>query len=184
MLLLVCGTYAYLNIPKEAEPDVQVPVVYISLSHEGISPEDSEIQLIRPMEQKLRSIEGVKEMRSRAYQGGGSVTLDFYSDKNIDDALNDVREKVDIAKTDLPKETDEPQVFEVNVGLFPVLAITLSGDIPERQLRHVAHELKDAIEGIASVLEVAILGERDEQVEIIIDPMKIESYGTRPYPIP
>ena len=177
VLLLICGTYAYLNIPKEAEPDVQVPVVYIALKHEGISPEDSEIQLIRPLEQELRAIEGVKEMRSRAYQGGGSVTLDFYSDKNIDEALNDVREKVDVAKADLPKETEEPQVFEVNVGLFPVLAITLSGDIPERQLRHAARELKDAVEGISTVLEVAVLGERDEQVEIIIDPMKVESYG-------
>ena len=98
------------------------------MTHDGISPEDAERLLVRPMEQELRSIEGVKEMRAQASEGEASVTLEFEAGVDIDKALADVREKVDIAKADLPDDTDEPIVNEVNLALFPVLVVTLSGD--------------------------------------------------------
>ncbi|OKH88368.1 efflux RND transporter permease subunit [Thalassospira sp. TSL5-1] len=179
ILLLVAGWVGYNAIPKEADPDVQIPILYVLIHHEGISPEDAERLLLRPMEQQLRTIEGVKEMRSQAYQGGASVTLEFYSDVNIDDALADVRERVDIAKSDLPDDTDDPEVHEVNLSLFPVLVVTLSGDVPERSLLRLARNLKDDIEGIPAVLEANLAGNREELVEFVIDPMKIESYRLR-----
>jgi len=130
LLILIAGTVAYINIPKESDPDVNIPQIYVSLNHEGISPEDAERLLLRPMEQELRSIEGVKEMRSTAYEGGANIVLEFDAGFDADTALDDVREKVDIAKPDLPEDTDEPTVNEINISLFPVLVVTLSGEVP------------------------------------------------------
>ncbi|MFO7483094.1 efflux RND transporter permease subunit [Oceanibaculum nanhaiense] len=179
VLILIAGTVAYIDIPKESDPDINIPTIYVSLVHEGISPEDSERLLLRPMEQELKSIEGVKEMRSTAYEGGGFVLLEFDAGFNADKALDDVREKVDIAKSELPTETEEPSITEVNFSLFPVLVVTLSGPVPERTLVRLARELRDEIEGIPSVLNVDIAGDREELVEILIDPLKLESYGLR-----
>jgi len=180
VLILIAGTVAYVQIPKESDPDISIPIIYVQIKHEGISPEDAERLLIRPMEQELRSIEGVKEMRSTGYEGGASVTLEFDAGFDVDTALNDVRQKVDLAKPNLPKESDEPTVHEVNLSLFPVLLVTLSGDVPERTLFRLARDLKDEIEGIGSVLKATIAGNRDEMVEILIDPVKVESYGLAP----
>ena len=149
------------------------------MTHEGISPEDAERLLVRPMEQELRSIEGVKEMRSYASEGHGSVTLEFEAGVDIDEALADVREKVDIAKAELPEDTDEPLVEEINLALFPVLVVTLSGDVPERTLLKLARDLEDRIEGLANVLDVEIGGDREELLEVVIDPLRLESYGLR-----
>lgn len=176
VLLLATGWVGYNTIPKEADPDVQIPVLYVTMHHDGVSPEDAERLLLRPMEQELRSIEGVKEMSSQSYQDGASVTLEFYSDVEIDEALADVRERVDIAKSELPDDTDDPEVHEVNLSLFPVLVVTLSGDVPERALLRMARDLKDSIEGLPAVLEANLAGDREELVEFIIDPMKIEAY--------
>lgn len=180
VLLLISGTLSYIQIPKEADPDISIPIIYVTMSHEGISPEDAERLLIRPMEQKLRSIEGVKEMKGTGYEGGGNVLLEFDAGFDVDQALDDVREKVDLAKPDLPSDTDEPEVHEVNLSQFPVITVTLAGELPERTLLKLGRHLRDSIEGIASVLEVKIAGDREEQVEILIDPVKVESYGLSP----
>lgn len=176
-LLLIAGAVAYVNIPKEASPDVNIPLIYVNLHHEGISPEDAERLLIRPVETEVQSIEGVKEMRSIGYEGGANVLLEFEAGFDANKALQDVREKVDLARPELPEETDEPTVHEVNFSLFPVLVVTLGGDVPERTLLSIARDLRDRIEGLPSVLDVEIGGEREELVEIVIDPVKLESYG-------
>ncbi|NQU55939.1 MAG: efflux RND transporter permease subunit, partial [Rhodospirillales bacterium] len=180
VLILISGSIAYVNVPKEADPDINIPIVYVQMKHDGISPEDAERLLIRPMEQELRSIEGVKEMRATGYEGGGSVTLEFDAGFDVDKAMSDVREKVDLAKPDLPSETEEPTVHEVNVSLFPVILVTLAGEVPERTLLRLARDLKDDVEALATVLEVKIAGEREEMVEVLIDPVRIESYGLSP----
>jgi multidrug efflux pump len=180
LLLLIAGSYAYIAIPKESDPDVNIPNIYVSMRHEGISPEDAERLLVRPMEKELRTIEGVKEMRASAYEGGANILLEFDAGFDADQALTDVREQVDLAKIELPADTDEPEVQEVNLGLLPVLVVTLSGEAPERLLLRLARLLQDEIEGIPSVLEVTISGDREEQVEIVIDPMLVDSYGLNP----
>ncbi len=177
ILILISGSIAYVSIPKEADPDVAIPIIYVSMSHEGISPEDAERLLVRPMEKELQTIEGIKEMRSTAGEGHASVLLEFDAGFNSDSALADVREKVDIAKNNLPADTDEPSVNEVNVALFPVLVVTLAGDVPERTLLMLARDLKDKIEGMREVLEADIAGDRDEMVEIIVEPRMLDTYG-------
>ena len=142
----------------------------------GISPEDSERQLLQSIEPKLRSIEGVKEVRSSAYTGGANIILEFDAGFDSSKALYEVRERVDIGKADLPPDTKEPIIKEVNLNLFPVLIVTLSGNIPERTLLKYARNLRDELEGISSVLEANLTGARKELVEIIVNPAQLDSY--------
>lgn len=176
LCLIISGIVAYAAIPRESQPDIAIPTIYVSMSHEGISSTDAERLLIRPMEKELRSIEGVKEMKSVASEGHASVTLEFDAGFDSDQALLDVREKVDLAKVKLPQGGEEPEVHEVNVALFPVLSLSLSGPIPERQLLRVARDLKDEIEALPEVLEVDIGGDREEVLEVIVDPLILETY--------
>ncbi|TFH88517.1 efflux RND transporter permease subunit [Billgrantia azerbaijanica] len=175
--LLLAGLAAWQAVPKEANPDVPIPMIYVSLALEGVSPEDGERLLVRPMEQELRTIEGVRKMTSQASQGHASVTLEFDAGFDPRQALADVREKVDIANAELPDEAEEPRVIEVNVGLFPVLSLGLSGPLEEAERLAVARRLQDAIESLPQVLEVEIAGEREELLEVVVDPLVLESYG-------
>ncbi|MBT8081568.1 MAG: efflux RND transporter permease subunit [Gammaproteobacteria bacterium] len=178
LVILVSGVVAYLTIPKEAEPDIEIPIVYVSIEHDGISPEDSERLLVRPMEQELRSIEGVKEMTANAYEGGANVQLEFDAGIDTKRALQDVREKVDLAQAKLPGETDEPTVNEVKMSRFdPMLVLNLAGDVPERTLTNVAKDLEEKLEALPGVLEVNLVGTREELMEVVVDPLAMESYG-------
>jgi multidrug efflux pump len=177
ILVLATGTVSYRTIPKEAQPDVTIPLIYVSLHHEGISPEDAERMLVRPMEKELRGIDGLREMRATAYEGGANMILEFSAGMDITPALNDVRERVDIAKAELPEETDEPRVSEINLALMPVIVVSLSGNIPERQLLREARQLRDDLESITQVLEVEIGGDREEVVEVVINPDIFDTYG-------
>ena len=177
LFILIAGAMAYNSIPKESEPDIAVPFIYISMTHDGISPEDAERLLVRPMEKELQTIEGLKEMKSSAGEGHASVQLEFNAGFNSKQALTDVREKVDLAKVKLPAATDEPEVVEVNVALFPVLTISLSGAIPERSLVTIARQLQDRIEALPGVLEAVIGGDREALLEVIVDPAVMETYG-------
>ena len=179
LFILAAGALAYTSIPKESEPDIAVPIIYVSMSHDGISPEDAERLLVRPIEKELQSIAGVKEMKSSAGFGHASVQLEFSAGFDSKQALMDVREKVDLAKVKLPDATDEPEVVEVNVALFPVLTVSLSGPIPERSLVAIARELKDRIEALPGVLEAVIGGDRETMLEVIVDPAVMETYGVQ-----
>ncbi|MBL8577537.1 MAG: efflux RND transporter permease subunit [Mesorhizobium sp.] len=177
LFLVIAGALAYRAVPKEAEPDVAIPIMYVSLVYQGISPEDSERLLLRPVESQLKNLKGLKEMKSAAYEGGGYVLVEFDPSTDLSDALIDTRNKVQDAKRDLPSGVEEPTVNEVNLSEFPVLVVTLSGNIPERTLTAAAKELRDRIEEVPGILEGTIQGSRDEQVEAIIDPVKLSSYG-------
>ena len=176
-LILGAGVVAYLGIPKEAAPEVKIPIIYVSMSHDGISPADAERLLVKPMEKELRSIEGIKEMRSTASEGHASVLLEFDAGFDADRALVDVREKVDVAQGELPEETDEPTVTEINTSDFPVMVVTLSGGVPERTLFRLARNLKDAIETLPTILEANVVGDREEVLDVLVDPLLLESYN-------
>ncbi len=176
IFLLASGIVAYINIPKESEPDVPIPIIYVSMNHDGISPDDAERLLVRPMEKELQSISGLKQMSSTASEGHASVLLEFDAGFDGDTAIADVRERVDAAKSQLPAATDEPTVNEVNVALFPVLNISLSGALPERTLIRIARSLKDKLEALPGVLEADIAGEREEVLEIVVEPLVMETY--------
>lgn len=180
-LIFIAGGITYRDIPKESSPDVKIPIIYVSVSLEGVSPQDAERLLTRPLESKLRSIEGIKEMKSSSYQGGAYVLLEFTAGFNSDKALMDVREKVDQAKPELPESADAPVVNEVNMSLFPALVIHLSGQVPKRALYGMARDLRDAIESqVTSVLKATIVGDQEDTVEITIDPKRLEGYKLSP----
>src|SRR5215470_10188126 len=177
VFLLVAGFVAYVTIPKEAEPDIKIPIIYTLLTQRGISPEDAERLLIKPVETRLKSVSNVKEMRATAYEGGAYVLLEFQAGFDSKTALADVRAKVDEAKRDLPKDADEPTVQEVNLSLYPVLVVALADDLPERTLARLARTTKSAIEQVPGVISAEIRGVRDEAVEVVAEPMLMKSYG-------
>lgn len=176
-VLVVSGLWAYITIPKESNPDIQIPVVYVSIPLPGISPEDSERLLIKPVETKLRGLEGLKQLTAIASEGHGGILVEFQTTVDVNKAVRDVRDKVDDAKSELPADAKEPTVNEINFSLQPTILVAVSGDVPERTLYNRARDLQDAIEGIPSVLEARLTGQRDEVLEVIIDQRALESYN-------
>jgi multidrug efflux pump len=177
LVVIIAGTIAFVRIPKEANPDVPIPVIAVQIAYPGISPEDSERLLVKPMENYLRSIEGLKTLTARAYQGFAVIILEFDVNFKKEKALEDVRAQVETARAELPQDAKQPLVEEFNNSLFPVITAALSGDVPERTLLKLARDLKDQVKQIPTVLDVNLGGERLEMLEIVIDPSKLESYG-------
>jgi multidrug efflux pump len=177
VVVIVGGVWSFLAIPKEADPDIPVPYFSVAVGYSGVSPEDSERLMVKPLETALRSIEGLKHITAYAYQGGATVVLEFNADFDKSKALADVRAQVDSTRARLPSEADPPVVQEYSTSDQPVITVALSGDIPERTLLHVARQLRDEIRLIPTVLEAEIRGSREELLEVTIDPAKMESYG-------
>jgi multidrug efflux pump len=177
IVTIIAGVMAFIVIPKESDPDIPIPYIVVQVYYPGISPEDSERLLVKPMENYLRSIQGLKQMTGRAYQGAGVIIMEFDVSFNKDRALADVRAQVDTARAELPPDVQQPVVQEISTNLFPVISVALSGDVPERTLFHLARELSDQLKTIPTVLNADLSGERDEMLEIVIDPAKLEAYG-------
>ncbi|AWD33026.1 MdtC-lke MFS transporter [Candidatus Fokinia solitaria] len=174
------GYLSYLKIPKENNPDVKIPVIYMLVMQQGISPEDSEQLIVKPLETALRSISGIKHITSHAYEGSASIILEFNSNVDQDKALEDVRNKVDDTKNQLPKDADTPVIQQVDLSLFPVLNVILSGDLDQRTLISIGREMKNRIKMIPEVLEVDISGDRVPLVEILVKPSKLGLYNLNP----
>ena len=171
VFIMIMGSITYTIIPKESSPDITIPIIYVSVDHSGISPMDAERLIVRPLEQELRAIEGVKEMTSTAREGNASVMLEFAVGANLDTALIDVREAVDLAKPKLPNDSDEPSVNEVTLASQePVLSVVFYGTVPERTLVQIARSFRDNLESYRQVLSVDIAGDRQDIVEILVDP--------------
>tara|TARA_R110002167_G_scaffold1426_3_gene6738 strand:- start:26493 stop:29651 length:3159 start_codon:yes stop_codon:yes gene_type:complete len=175
--VLVVGAISYTNIPKESNPEIPIPMAYVSTGIDGISPEDSERLLIEPLETELSSLTGLKTMTSHAGEGFGNVQLEFEPGGDVSAAIDKVREAVDRAKPNLPDDANDPTVTEINTALFPILTVVLSGPLPERTLNSLASDLQSKLEGIPGVLEVVVGGERTELLEILIDPTIFETYN-------
>ena len=176
LVVIVAGGYALYAIPKESDPNVPIPYIWVQVNYPGVSPEDSERLMLKPLETALRSVEGIKHTNAYAYEGGVYLVMEFMADTKMDKALEDVRAQVDSARARLPKEADPPVVKEYSNSDNPVITVALSGDLPERSLLHIVRSLRDDIRMIPSVLEANITGAREEQLEITIDPAKLEAY--------
>lgn len=176
LAILVAGAAVYLAIPKESSPDIAIPIMYVSVSHDGISPEDAERLLVKPLEKHLKSIEGLKELKATATQGHASITLEFAAGFDADAALDDVRNAVDLGKVDLPEATHEPTVHEVNLSEFPVIVVNIFGEASEAVLIKTAERIQDAIESLPNVLEAELFGKREEMIEVVIDPTLMDHY--------
>lgn len=176
IVMVLAGIFTYINIPKEANPDIDVPVYYVSIAQQGISPKDAERLLVRPMETELRGLEGLKEVTSISSQGHAGIVLEFQIGTDKDKVLADIRDKVDLAKAELPVDAEEPAIFPTNFALQPTIIVTLSGNVPERTMYNYAKRLQDEIEALSSVREANLKGTREEQIEVILDLVRLESY--------
>ncbi|MEC7958454.1 MAG: efflux RND transporter permease subunit [Pseudomonadota bacterium] len=176
-IIISIGSLTYINIAKDAEPDIDIPFIYITVPHQGISPEDSERLIVRPLENQLKTIEGIEEMNGSASNGFGSVLLEFDINFDKDKALGDVREKVDMVKSKLPQDAEEPVVLEFNMAELPTIVVSLSGDVPDRTLFYHAKRLQTKLESIPGVLEAVVTGDREDLMEILVSPSKLENYN-------
>ena len=176
-LSIAAGATAYIALPKEGSPDLSFPALYVSVPLPGISATDSERLLVKPLEKELRGIEGLEEMTGIASENHAGVFLKFKFGWDKAATLAEVRDKVDRAQTEMPAETEEPNVVEFNFSEFPIIIISLSGDVPERTLLTLAKDLQREVESLSPVLEAGIAGHRDEMIEVLIDPLKMEAYN-------
>ncbi|WP_026380718.1 efflux RND transporter permease subunit [Afifella pfennigii] len=177
LVALVAGIIAYRSVPKEANPDIDIPIFYISVAQQGVSPEDAERLLVRPLEKHLRGLDGLKEITAIASEGHAGVIVEFNVDFDKDEALNDIRDKVDQAQAELPADADEPLIIETNFALVPTITVAIAGTAPERTLHRLAQSLQDEIEAVPSVLEAKLRGNREEVLEVVIDMSRLESYA-------
>jgi multidrug efflux pump len=169
------GFFAYLAMPRESSPDIPVPYVSITVPYPGVSPEDAERLLVRPLERELQSLDGLKEMNAVAMQNAAVISLEFEVNFKKDKVLQDVRAKVDLARGHFPPDAEEPVIEENNVNDDPVLGIMLYGPAPERTLYQNARELQDKLETLPGVLRTELGGGREEVLEVTIDPVRMEA---------
>ena len=177
LLSLLAGGFAYVGLPKEGEPDIEIPVLFVSVPFPGISAEDSETLLVKPMEAELSDLDGLKTMTGTAAEGYAGIALEFEFGWDKTTIMADVRDAMNNAEGRFPDGADQYSVNEINFSEFPIIIINLTGDVPERMLLQVAKDLQDRIEGIDAVLEASLTGERAEMLEVIIDPLRLEAYN-------
>ena len=176
-LLFVMGSIAYTIIPKEAAPEIDIPVFTVLVSYPGISTEDSARLLVEPLERKLQSIDGLDTLTAQAGEGFAMLQLKFAAGFDNDKAHRDLQDETEKAEQDLPDGANKPIIHEIDLSLFPILTVALSGNIPERDLIGLARNLKDKLETISGVLEVDMSGDREDLLELIIEPLAMQSYN-------
>ena len=177
VLMVFVGLAARSALPIANDPHVDLPLFYVGVSHDGISPEDAERLLVQPMEIELRKLEGIVELKSTASEGMASFFVEFDVSQDLDKALSDVREAVDAAKAEMPDTAEEPFVEEMTADDFPMLQVNLiSEGVSEQVLYRAALRLRQQIETIPAVLSAELQGHRDEVLEVIIDPDALNAY--------
>ncbi len=178
LLILFAGTMARVSMPVEVNPNVTLPVVLIMVRHDGISPEDGARLLVRPIEKELKTLDGLDEINATAREGAVYILAEFDISENIATVVAEVREAVDRAKAEFPQETKEPIVNELSPSPEPTVVVTFSGDnISERELYNAAKYFQRQLEILPDVLEAEMSGHRDEVVEAILDPYRLEQYN-------
>ena len=180
LLILVAGAISRVSMPVELSPNVTLPVVMIMVRHDGISPEDGARLLIRPIEKELKTLDGIEEIKATARESMVIVTAEFESSEDIKNAVADVREAVDRAKAEFPLDTKEPIVNELSPSPEPTIIVTFSGEnVTERELYSATKYYQRQLEMLPDVLTAGISGHRDEVVDVVIDPSRLEQYGLR-----
>lgn len=176
--IMLMGLVSYISIPVELNPDVSVPVIVTTIIHEGISPEDAERLLTKPLEVELKTLEGITQVSSFSSEGAATVVSEFDVSFDSSQALNDVRTAIDRAKAKFPQSTEEPIVQEISAAGVPIVQLAIAGEgVPERVLLQVAQDLQRAVETLPEVLSADMVGDREELLEALIDPTQLETYG-------
>ena len=176
-ILVIGGLISYQTIPKEAQPSIEIPNIVVTTVYPGASPDDIESLVTQHIEQEVQSVNGITEIRSISTEGVSTVIVEFDPDISIDDALQKVRDKVNIAKVEIPQEAEEPIVSEIDLQEFPIMTINLAADYSLARLKEVAEELEDELEAIASVLEVDLVGGLEREVQVNVDLNQLQAYN-------
>ncbi|THD84488.1 efflux RND transporter permease subunit [Aliigemmobacter aestuarii] len=177
VLSVVAGLGAYITLPKEGEPDIDIPALFISVPFPGISAADAETMLVKVMETELSGLDGLKTMSGTAAEGYAGMALEFEFGWDKTKTIADVRDKMNTAEAKFPSGAEKYSINEINFSEFPIIIVALSGDVPERTLIRAAKDLQDRIEGMEAVLKAELAGHRDEMLEVVIDPLKLEAYN-------
>ncbi len=175
LLIVVAGVNSYITLPRESAPDVSIPMILVNTMYEGVSPEDVESSVTTKIEKELAGLKGLKELRSSSAEGMSMVIVEFMPDIIIEDALQYVRDRVDLAE--LPIDAEEPFVKEINIAEMPIILVSISGDLSPVRLKAIADEVEDAIEQVPGVLNVDVLGALEREIRVEIDPDRVTSYG-------
>ena len=176
-LSILAGGYAYFGLPKEGEPDIEVPALFVSVPFPGISAQDSERLLVKPMETELSDLDGLKKMSATAAEGYAGLALEFEFGWDKTKVMADVRDAMATAESKFPDGADKYSINEINFSEFPIIIVNLTGDVPERTMARIAKSLQERVESIDAVMEAGIAGNRDEMVEVVIDPLRLEAYN-------
>lgn len=181
-IILVAGTAAYIMLPREAAPDIQIPYVGVTAFYEGVAPSDMETLVTLKLEKELKALKDVKEMRSTTVEGFSQIMIEFEPEVDIDDALQKVREKVDLAQPELPPDMeDEPTITEFNFSEMPIIYVNINGADDQVRLKYIADELEDRLEAIPGVLKVDVSGDLEREIRLEFDPDRLAAYQIDPY---
>ena len=177
VVLVIAGSVSYLRLPREGTPDITIPYVFISAYYEGTAPEEMEKLVTIPLEKQLNDVENIKEMRSTSGENYCSIAIEFLAGGNIDLAKQRVKDKVDLAKPDLPDDLDEPVVDAFNFSSdFPVYIFTLSGPDDLDRLKNLAEDLQDQIEQLSGIKQAILSGTREREIRVEIDLPRMIAY--------
>jgi multidrug efflux pump subunit AcrB len=176
-VIALMGTFAYRTTPKESFPELPIPIIAVSTVYPGVSPSDVESQVTRVIEEDLSTISEIKELTSTSVEGYSSVVAEFETSVNLDEALQKVREKIDLAKPDLPDDAEEPTIIEFNFSEIPVMQVNLSGEYGLVRLKELAEELQDRLEAVPAVLRADLRGGLEREVKVDVDLSKMNYYG-------
>ncbi len=177
IIILFTGIWCYLALPRESAPDIEIPHVFVSTVYRGVASGDIESSITIQIENKLKNLEDVKQIKSVSTEGFSYIDIEFIPGTDIDDVLQKVRNKVDEAAPELPTDLeDDPAVYEVNFSDWPIVVYSFSGPYSMRTLKKIADDLEDEIEAIAGVLEAEITGTREREIRIEVDPDKLAYY--------
>ncbi len=179
-MLVISGLMAYQSIVKEAAPDLAIPQATVETEWPGADPETIEKQITNEIEKKIKSMKGLKRVRSASFDSFSVVAVEFRSNANLDESMQILREKVRDAEPDLPRDAKKPKIEQVSVDDTPILTITLFGDLDTAILGNAAKYLKDQLEKIPGVKKVDLGGRQKEVVWIHLDPARLVSLGISP----
>ncbi len=175
-IIIIMGAYSYISMPKEASPDITIPYIVVSTPYFGVSPEDIENLVTRQIERELKGLSDVEEIRSTSQEGFSMITVEFIAGTDVDDALQKVREKVDLARPDLPEDAEDPVISEINFSDLPIMLLNISGRMDLVGLKRVAENLEDHIETIPGVIDAQVTGGLTHEVQVNIDPDRLNFY--------
>ena len=176
LMVVIAGSYARQEIPIAASPNVQLPFISVSVFLDGASPGDTSRLIARPLENRLKTITGVKNIRSTSSLSFARIFLEFEVGFDMDQALVDIKQGVEETKYELPREAEDPQIAEYSEASFPVMNISIVGSSSIRQKVFYAKELKDKVEAREEILQARLSGAPEEVLEGVINKSKMESY--------